>query len=265
MPLMVCQASNLKQSQMVFLPKIWMPSQDIPSLCDSTRETCLVPFLNVLTKLNDSTSSGLVQPITCIISDGCMSFSVKAAEELGIPIVLFWPTSPCGFLGIAHFQSVIDKGLVPLKDETDLTNGYLNTKVDWIPGMRSIQLRDLPSFIRTTDPNDLLLNFLIAEVENANKATAIILNTFEELDQDVVNVLALMFPPVYTIGPLHMLADQVSQRNLVSIGSNMWKEDTECLQWLESKKPRSVVYVNYGSSHSHDSRSTHGVCLGIGQ
>jgi UDP:flavonoid glycosyltransferase YjiC (YdhE family) len=34
---------------------------------------------------------------------------------------------------------------------------------------------------------------------------------------------------------------------LVSLGSNLWKEDTNCLEWLESKEPQSVVYVNFGS------------------
>ena len=30
-------------------------------------------------------------------------------------------------------------------------------------------------------------------------------------------------------------------------GSNHWKKDTKRLEWLESKEPRSVVYVNFGS------------------
>ncbi|GAU37796.1 hypothetical protein TSUD_276140 [Trifolium subterraneum] len=30
-------------------------------------------------------------------------------------------------------------------------------------------------------------------------------------------------------------------------GSNLWKEDTKCLEWLESKDSGSVVYVNFGS------------------
>ncbi|GFZ09738.1 UDP-glucosyl transferase 85A5 [Actinidia rufa] len=32
-----------------------------------------------------------------------------------------------------------------------------------------------------------------------------------------------------------------------SIGYNLWKEESECLQWLNSKELDSVVYVNFGS------------------
>ena len=32
-----------------------------------------------------------------------------------------------------------------------------------------------------------------------------------------------------------------------SIGYNLWKEETECLNWLDSKPPNSVIYVNFGS------------------
>ncbi|KAJ7968239.1 Glycosyltransferase [Quillaja saponaria] len=220
-------------------------TQDIRSLCDSIRKTCLVPLRNLLAKLNHSASSGVVPPVSCIVSDGNMTFSIKVAAEFGIPIVVFRAISACGFLAYAHYRSLFDKGLIPLKDESYLRNGYLDTDVNWIPGLK--RLRDFPNSIHTTDPNDLLLDFSKGEIDRAYKASAIILNTFDELEPDALNALSSMFPPIYTIGPLNWLVNQIPQNNLVSFGSNLWKEDTECLQWLESKKPRSVVYVNYGS------------------
>ena len=32
-----------------------------------------------------------------------------------------------------------------------------------------------------------------------------------------------------------------------SIDSNLWKEEPGCVEWLNSKEPYSVVYVNFGS------------------
>ncbi|KAA8545617.1 hypothetical protein F0562_020401 [Nyssa sinensis] len=64
-------------------------TQDIPSPCDTTRKNCLDPFGKLLAKLNHTSSSD-VPPVTCIFSDGVMSFSVIAAEEIGVPIVPFW-------------------------------------------------------------------------------------------------------------------------------------------------------------------------------
>ncbi|PRQ52310.1 putative 7-deoxyloganetin glucosyltransferase [Rosa chinensis] len=31
------------------------------------------------------------------------------------------------------------------------------------------------------------------------------------------------------------------------MGYNLWKEETECLEWLDSKEHNSVVYVSFGS------------------
>jgi hypothetical protein len=41
--------------------------------------------------------------------------------------------------------------------------------------------------------------------------------------------------------------NQTPQNDLASLGSNLWKEDIKCLEWLESKERGSVVYVNFKS------------------
>lgn len=89
-------------------------TQDIPSLLDSTSKHCLAPFRDLLSKLNNTASSN-VPPVTCIVSDGVMTFTLAAAEELGIPDVLFWTTSAYGFMGYVQYRDLVDKGYTPLK------------------------------------------------------------------------------------------------------------------------------------------------------
>ncbi|RWR79285.1 7-deoxyloganetin glucosyltransferase [Cinnamomum micranthum f. kanehirae] len=169
-----------------------------------------------------------VPKISCILSDGGMSFTLDAGEELGIPVVFFWTPSAC--------------------DENFLTNGSLDMPIDWIRGMNGIRLRDIPSFIRTTDPDDIMLNFFIREGERASKAVAVIMNTFDDLEQKSLNELKAMLPHLYTIGPLNTLSNQFPKSGSDSLGSNLWKEDSRCLEWLENKAPKSVVvFVNFGS------------------
>jgi hypothetical protein len=113
--------------------------------------------------------------------------------------------------------------------------------------MRHIRLKDLPSFIRTTDENDIMVNFLIRETERSPRASAVILNTFDPFEQDVLDAISSLLPRVYTVGPLLLLADQIKDERLKSIGSNLWKEPPGSVEWLNSKETNSVVFVNFGS------------------
>ena len=87
-------------------------TQDIPALCESTVKNSLAPFKELLRRINAQDES---PPVSCIVSDGCMSFTLDAAEELGVPEVLFWTTSASGLLAYLHYHKFIEKGLSPLK------------------------------------------------------------------------------------------------------------------------------------------------------
>ncbi|KAJ4850691.1 hypothetical protein Tsubulata_035384 [Turnera subulata] len=222
-------------------------TQDVPSLCASTKKNCLPPFRDLLSRLNSNNPSSGVPPVTCIVSDCIMSFTLEAAQELGIPNVLFWTASASSILAYLHYRGLLEKGYVPLKDASYLTNGYLDTAIDWIPSLEGITLKYLPSFIRTTDPDELMVHFALGEVENARNAAAVIFNTFDELEHEALQVLHNIYPQIYTIGPLQLLQSRDRENGLDSIGSNLWKEQPGCLEWLDSREPGSVVYVNFGS------------------
>ena len=221
-------------------------TQDVPSVCYATMTTCLVPLKRLLAELNgDSTAP----PVTCVVADNVMSFSVDATAEIGVPCALFWTASACGYMGYRNFRLLMAEGIAPLKDEAQLTNGYLDTPVPEAPGMsRHMRLRDFPSFICTTDRDDVMLNFLLHHSEQAARADAVIVNTVDELEEPALDAMRAILPPVYTIDPLNLLTDKgEDDGGLAGIRASLWKEDTSCLEWLDGREPRSVVYVNFGS------------------
>ncbi|KAL2348683.1 hypothetical protein Fmac_002683 [Flemingia macrophylla] len=112
-------------------------------------------------------------------------------------------------------------------DENYVTDGYLDTKVDCIPGMKNFRLKYMPGFIRTTDSNDIMVKFLTETAEKILRAFAVVSNTFNELECDVMNVLSSMLTHIYPIGPFPLFLNQNSQDHLASL--------------------ESVVYVNFGS------------------
>ncbi|EOA37391.1 hypothetical protein CARUB_v10011262mg [Capsella rubella] len=221
-------------------------TQDITALCESTMKNCLAPFQELIQRINAGDN---VPPVSCIVSDGCMSFTLDVAEELGVPEVLFWTTSGCAFLAYLHFYLFIEKGISPMKDESYLTKEHLDTVIDFIPSMKNLKLKDIPSFIRTTNPDDAVLKFALHETERARRASAIILNTFDDLEHGVIQAMQPLLPPVYSVGPLHLLANrEIEEGSEVGMmNSNLWKEEMKCLDWLDTKTQNSVIYINFGS------------------
>ncbi|KAD4386275.1 hypothetical protein E3N88_26444 [Mikania micrantha] len=219
-------------------------TQETPSLLKSIHDNGLGPFKSVLTKV-----SACYAPVTCIVADFLMGFTLPAAKELGVPGILFWTSGPGSLICYDQFPNLIQKGLMPLKDPSYLVNGYLDTIVDWIPTMPGIRLKDIPPFVRMVNPGDeFMVEFSFTELERAKTASAIIFNTFDELDRDVLDALSLTLPCCYGIGPLHLLENNMVQnKSLDSIKLNLWKEESKCLDWLDAKEPNSVIYVNFGS------------------
>ncbi|KAL4614830.1 hypothetical protein ACB092_07G081000 [Castanea dentata] len=218
---------------------------DLPALCTTMPVDGLCSLHDLIKKLNNASSD--VPPVSCIVSDGVMGFTLKAAQEFGIPEVMLFTPSGCGMLGYLHYEDLKERGYFPLKDEGCLSNGYLDTAIDWIPEMRGIRLKDLPTFLRSTDENDIMFNYNFESVNNAVKARAIILNTFDDLEEEVLEAIKIKYPNLYTIGPLSILNQQLPETKLETVESNLWKEDNDCLNWLDKREPNSVIYVNFGS------------------
>ena len=89
-------------------------TQDMPSLCYSIMTHCLPHLRNLLHDLNSLPGAPLV---SCVVADGVMSFSMDAAVELGVPCLVFWTASVCGFMGYRNFRFLLDEGLTPLKGD----------------------------------------------------------------------------------------------------------------------------------------------------
>ncbi|CAN4092453.1 unnamed protein product [Withania somnifera] len=219
-------------------------TQDVPSLCEASKNACLAPFRDLVNRLNDNSK---FPSITCIVSDAAMSFTQQVSEELCVPNIGFWTATGCSLWAFLQYPKLVEKGYATLEDES-----FLDTIIDWIPVMEGIRIKNLPSFVRARvdEQSYIILKFILEEIlHKIPKFSALILNTFDMLEGDVMKQMPTLFPPIYAIGPLHrsLLNNQTQDDDLKSIRSNLWKEDTNSLEWLNTKKPNSVVYVNFGS------------------
>ncbi|XP_020179691.1 7-deoxyloganetin glucosyltransferase-like [Aegilops tauschii subsp. strangulata] len=217
-------------------------------LSAATSQRWAEPLRELLLRLNGTPA---VPPVTCVLPTSLMSFALDVARELGVPSMVLWACSAASLMAHMRLRELKERGYVPLKDESCLTNGHLGrTIIGWIPGMLPISLGDICSFVRTTDPDDFGLRFSMVEANGCTKADALILNTFDDLEADVLAALRAEYPRIYTVGPLGSLLNH-HQRDDDASGSagglSLWKQDSECLAWLDTQQPGSIVYANFGS------------------
>ncbi|XP_051201264.1 (R)-mandelonitrile beta-glucosyltransferase [Lolium perenne] len=220
------------------------------ALSMATTIHCAEPLRELVLRLNATPG---VPPVTCLLPTALMSFALDVARELGIPTMVLWTCSAAALAAQMRLRELQGRGYLPLKDESCLTNGHLErTVIDWIPGLPPISLGDISSVVRTTDPDDFGLRFSAVEAEGCTKAGALILNTFDDLEADVLDALRAEYPRMYTIGPLgNQFGDDNSAAEDNSSSSNsglsLWEQDTKCLAWLDTQEKSTVVYANFGS------------------
>ncbi|KAK9177053.1 hypothetical protein WN944_029072 [Citrus x changshan-huyou] len=185
---------------------------------------------------------------TCIISDSIMSFAIDVAEELNIPIITFRPYSAYCSWSDFHFSKLAEEGELPVTDEN------FDKPVTCIPELENIfRNRDLPSICRHGGPDDPILQTFIRDTSATTRTSALVINTFNEIEGPIMSKLGSRLTKIYTVGPLHALLksriqeDSVESSPLESNNCVLSKEDRSCMTWLGSQPSRSVLYVSFGS------------------
>uniref|UniRef100_A0A5B7A2E3 Glycosyltransferase n=1 Tax=Davidia involucrata TaxID=16924 RepID=A0A5B7A2E3_DAVIN len=220
-------------------------------LFGSLKTTTKPLFRELLT--SGDLSSDKRRPVTCIIADGILSFTLDVGKEIGIPVIYSRTISACCLWVFFSIPKLIEAGELPFKG-TDL-----DALVTSVPGMEDfLRRRDLPSFCRTGDLTDPNIQLYESERRDTTQASGLILNTFEDLEGPILSRIRTLCPNLYNIGPLHahlktrLAAAGKSPPPLSpsssSFSSNsLWEEDRSCIKWLDSQPPKSVIYISFGS------------------
>ncbi|KAK9699181.1 hypothetical protein RND81_08G158000 [Saponaria officinalis] len=217
-------------------------ANDLPALCRSIAGESDEPkkgLRSVFAKLMSDNP-----PMSCVILDAQVNFAFEIVKEFDVQVLLFHTASASAVLSYLYFDDLVNRGLLPLSNKTHLTDEFLDTPVDWIPGLiRGAKLKHLPSFLKTGS-DEMMFNFNVFSAKAAVDAGKIMLHTVDDLEDEVIQAIKVKIPNILTIGPLTLLCQQA---NVQEFGSNLWKEDSNCLEWLDKRSSKSVIYINYGS------------------
>ncbi|KAG4150496.1 hypothetical protein ERO13_D04G007800v2 [Gossypium hirsutum] len=181
------------------------------------------------------------KPFDCLITDAFYAFGADIADQLNIPWVALWTASPRALF--VHVDSDIIRHHVGI-------NGPKDKPLHFLPHFSSIRVADLPNGLTSGDIDAPMPALLYKMGVSLSRAAAVATNSYEDLDNTVVNMLKLRFSTFLNVGPF----------NLVSVSSSTVDDSHGTLDWMSKHEAASVVYISFGSVITPPPHELHALC-----
>jgi UDP:flavonoid glycosyltransferase YjiC (YdhE family) len=191
---------------------------------------------NLINLAGKFVSSG--DPPTVLVYDAIMPFCLDVARKLGIKGAAFF--TQMGAVSAIYYHYY--EGNLKIGDRVGTTTFSM-------PAMPTIEIGDLPSLIPDRDLYPAFLSLMVNQFSNFQKADWLLLNSFDKLEEEVLNWMANQWPVIKTVGPTvpsFYLDKQLEDDK--DYGLNLFHPNAEaCMKWLDTKEKSSVVYASFGS------------------
>ncbi|KAK3198168.1 hypothetical protein Dsin_021583 [Dipteronia sinensis] len=249
----VTEETYTSSSTAIFPPNIrfsYLPNNILPSL--ESRVSDVISFNRaIMTKLGATFEKILdsftqtTHPVTTILTDSALSWAVHAGAQRNIPVAGLWISTLTEFSIHCHSNLFKEKQF-----PTDLEE-HANDVVDFIPGISSVRVSDLPR-IFLANGRSRAIDAWNLEVP-ISKIQYLVCPSIYELESQVFDFLKQKFSfPIYPCGPLIPYFDQPSTET-----------PHDYIEWLNSQPTNSVLYVAMGSSFSLSSAQTDEMAAGL--
>ncbi|KAK1398670.1 UDP-glycosyltransferase 87A1 [Heracleum sosnowskyi] len=187
-----------------------------------------------------------------IIYDLFLGWVAGVGNRRNIPVASLWPMSATVFSIFKHTDLLVQNGHFPV---TNLSEQGEN-EVDYIPGVPSTRILDLPSpYYGRGQP---ILHRVLEAVSMVEKSQFLLFTSVYELEREVIDALRAKYSmPVYAIGPAipYFKIKQNSTTN---------DEDVpHYIKWLDNQPNDSVLYISQGSFLSVSSEQLDEIVAGV--
>lgn len=195
----------------------------------------LIPaFLKATTMLREPLEQALSQsPPQCIVADMMFPWVTRSAAKFGIPVIVF---HGAGFFTLCAVQCMSLHR--PYDDVSTDSEAFV---IPGLPGEIKMTRTQVGHYVmRKEEPESI--DLFEASKESNVESYGVVVNSFYELEQDYVDYCSkVLGKKAWHVGPVSLgKADAEDKRG----GED---EKHECLEWPDTKKPKSVVYVCFGS------------------
>ncbi|KAH7436361.1 hypothetical protein KP509_05G016400 [Ceratopteris richardii] len=115
----------------------------------------------------------------------------------------------------------------------------------------TLHTTEIISFLQNYDPSVPLFDFMMRPFKRVHEPVWIVLDTFDELEHNAIAHIQKSLSTVKHIqcgGPL--LPSRFvkgSHHSNKATNHSLWKEDLDCLKWLDEQPSSSVLFVSLGS------------------
>ncbi|XP_042518175.1 scopoletin glucosyltransferase-like [Macadamia integrifolia] len=176
----------------------------------------------------------------CIVSDMFFPWTSDLAAELG--------TQRLFFDGMGFFSHCVSESLrlfTPHEKVQSDTEPFL---VPGLPDRITMTRSQLPPFVN--DPNSEPANLMNQIRESELQSYGVVVNSFYELEPNYVeHFKKVLGRKVWHVGPVALVNRKTTTEKVKrgeGHGSSSFFDD--CLKWLDSMEPKSVLYVCFGTS-----------------
>ncbi|PPR86241.1 hypothetical protein GOBAR_AA34454 [Gossypium barbadense] len=175
----------------------------------------------------------------CLVADGMFPWATEVARKVGIPRLVFYGTS---YLACCVLDSILR--YEPLKNVTSDDQLF---EVPGIPDKIMMTRLQQAAELRDSGTNTETIVVLHKLLEAEITSSGVIMNSFQELEPAYVrHYRKTLGRKTWHIGPLSLcnndIEDKLERGNANAVSTHR----VECLIWLDSKKPNSVLYICFG-------------------
>ncbi|XP_048337507.2 probable UDP-glucosyl transferase 73B6 [Ziziphus jujuba] len=188
---------------------------------------------------------------TCLVADVFFPWANQIAAKFGIPRLVFHGTS--------FFALCADTSLFPEEPQKKVSSDSEPFVIPNLPDEIKITRQKLPDFLNKESE---LSGFARQVEESELTSFGIIVNSYYELEPAYAdhyrNFLGMK---AWHIGPTFLCSQGKEEK--APRGQESSIDEHECLKWLDSKKPNSVVYVCFGSVANFDDAQLMEIAMGL--
>ncbi|XP_039157515.1 scopoletin glucosyltransferase-like [Eucalyptus grandis] len=187
----------------------------------------------------------------CLVSDMLLPWTTEIAAKWGIPRLVFHGTSA---FSIASIESV--RLYEPHKKVSCDSEPFV---IPNFPGEITMSRMQLADVYREETELTKLFNDMM---ESEKRSFGVIMNSFYELEPAYADhYRTFLGRQSWFVGPLSLCnketEDKAHRGNQASIDQH------ECLKWLDSRQPNSVIYICFGSMANFNAAQLHEIAVGL--